>query len=289
MSAVVKRILLLSLALVLSLTLVGCGGEKLTEEEIDQIIANTITASADIDTVSFDMDMSMTVAVVGGSEAGEMTVEAAGTGVMDNANTAMQMVMNMTMDIPGIGEQEMAMEYYIVGEWMYMKIAYPEYPEMGEQWMKMELSDEIWQQQQSQIDQQIELLETAVTVDYLRSEMVDGTACYLFKIVPDMEALGDLLSQQAYSMAGMDFSQFNLADLFEEMSVKEWIAKDTYLVMKAEVYMTLEMSPEDVGATEEDFDTMTLDMSIGEKLYDYNQPVSIELPEEALNAQEVSY
>ncbi len=52
MSAVVKTILALSLALVLSFTLVGCAGEQVTQEgelsqqEIDQIVANAITAVA---------------------------------------------------------------------------------------------------------------------------------------------------------------------------------------------------------------------------------------------------
>ena len=48
-----------------------------------------------------------------------------------------------------------------------------------------------------------------------------------------------------------------------------------------------EMSPEDVGATEEDFGKMTMDMNIEMKLYDYNQAVSIELPPEALEAPEM--
>jgi len=279
--AAVKRILVLSLALILSFTLVGCAGGELTQEEIDRIIDNV--TSAQYDTVTLDMDMSMTVKVEGGPEPGEMTMVGDGTGAMDMASREMQMTMNMTMDIPEIGEQEMATEIYLVGGWMYMKMSIPE---MGEQWMKLPLTEEMWQQQ-SQIDQQIELLKTAVEIKSLPDEAVNGTDCYVFQIVPSMEALGELLSQQALGMEGMDFGQLNLADLFKEMSVKEWIAKDTYRVMKAEVAMVLEMRPADVGATEADFEKMTMDINVGERLYDYNQPVSITLPQEALDAPEM--
>lgn len=282
MSSAIKTILALSLALVLSFTLVGCGGE-LTQEEIDRIVTNVTTTQ--YDTVKIDMDMSMTVEVVGGDEPGEVTMVGDGTGVMDIANKEMQMTMNMTMDIPEQGEQEMATEVYLVGGWMYTGV---DVPELGTQWIKMPATEGMWQQQ-SQIEQQIELLRTAVEVDYLGSETVGGTDCYVFKVVPSMEALGELLSQQAFGMGGMDFGEFNLADLFKEMTVKEWIAKDSYRVMKAEVGMVLEMRPADVGATEADFEKMTIDINVGERLYDYNQPVSIELPDEALNAQEMPY
>jgi hypothetical protein len=283
MSSAVKRILILvlSLVLLLSFTLVGCNG-GLPQEEVDRIIENVINAQ--FDTVSLDMDMAMTMTVKGGSEPGEMTMVGGGTGVMDMADKEMQMAMNMTMNIPELGEQEMKTEVYLVGEWMYTMV---DIPEVGEQWLKMKFSEEIWQQQKSQIEQQIEFLKTAIEVNYLGSEAVNGADCYVFEVVPSMEALGELLAQQASGIGGIDFGKFNLADLLKEMSVKEWIAKDSYRVMKAEVGMVLEMHPADVGATEADFEKMTINMNIGERLYDYNQPVSITLPPEALDAAEI--
>ena len=281
MSAVVKRILVLSLALILSFTLVGCAEGELAQEEIDRIIASVTTTQ--FDTVKLDMDMSMTMEVVGGSEPGGMTMVADGIGAMDNANEEMQMTMNMTMDIPELGKQDMATEVYLVGEWMYTKI---DVPEIGEQWIKMPATEGMWQQQ-SQIEQQIEFLKTAVEIKSLLDETVGGTDCYVFEVVPSVEALGELLSQQASGMGGMDFGQLNLADLLKEMSVKEWIAKDSYRVMKTEVDMVMEMRPADVGATEADFEKMTMDINMGMSFYDYNQPVSITLPPEALDAPEM--
>jgi hypothetical protein len=284
MSATKKILILaLSLALILPFTLVGCGQVELTQEEIDSIVTNVTTAQ--YDTVKLDMDMAMDITVEGGDEAGKMTMVGDGAGVIDMVNKEMQMAMNMSMDIPELGEQEMGTEVYLVGEWMYTKM---DIPEIGEQWIKMKLNEEIWQQE-SQIAQEIELLKTAVEIDYSGSNAVNGTECYVFEIVPNMEALGDLLSQQALSMGGMDFGQFNLADLIKEMSIKYWIAKDSYQVMKAEITMVMEMHPADVGATEADFEKMTIDLNTGTILYDYNQPVSIDLPEAALDAVEMPY
>jgi hypothetical protein len=279
-----KKILLLSLALALSFTLVtfvSCEG--LPQEEIDQIITNV--TNAQFDTVSFDMEMPMTIKVVGGSEAGTMTMDVDGSGAMDLANEEMQMTMNMAMDIPEVGEQDMAAEVYIVGGWMYSMM---DIPVIGEQWMKMEATEEIWQQQ-SQVEPLVEFLKTAVDIDYLGSKTVDGTECYLFEIVPDMEELGGLLSQETSGMGIMDFGQLDLSDLYKQLSVKEWIAKDSYLLMKVEVEMVLEMSASDFGAAAGDFDKMTVDVKMVERFYDYNLPVSIELPEEALEAEEMSY
>jgi hypothetical protein len=281
-----KRILILflSLVLVLSLTLVtfvGC--EELTQEEIDQIVANV--TSAQFDTVSFDVETTMTMEWVGGADSRTMTMAVDGTGAVDRANEEMQMTMNMAEDMPGMGEQEMAGEIYIVGGWMYTKM---DLLELGEQWMKIEVTEEVWQQQ-SLIDEQLEFLETAAEINYLGSKTVNGTECYLFEVVPDMEALGELLAQETYGMENMDFSQLDLADLCKELSIKAWIAKDSYLLMKSEVEMVLEMSASDLGAIAGDADKVTIDVKMVESFYDYNQPVSIELPPEALDAEELPY
>ena len=87
----------------------------------------------------------------------------------------------------------------------------------------------------------------------------------------------------------MDFSQFDLGDLFQEMKVTQWVAKDSYQVLKTDVYVLMQMLPEDVGATGADFDKMLMGMNMTMRLYDYNQPVSIVVPAEALDAPEMPY
>jgi hypothetical protein len=278
--SVVKVILALSLALVLSLAVIGCD-QGLPQDEIDRIIENVTTAQ--FDSVSMDMDMTMNMEVVGGSDPGKMTMWGDGVGIMDMANRELQMTMDMSMDISELGVQTMVTKTYLVGEWMYTGVGIPD---LGEHWFKTEAMPGLWEQQ-NQLEQQIEFLKSAVEVKSLDDQTVDGTDCYVFEVVPSVEALGELLSQQSSAMGGMDFSKFNLADLFEEMRVKEWIARDSYQVLKTEVYVRMQMHPADVGATEDDFDKIVMDMDMTMRLYDYNQPVSIDLPDEALEAEEM--
>jgi len=281
MSAV-KIILALSLALVLSFTLLGCD-QGLPQDEIDRIVENV--ANAQYDTVKMDMDMTINMEVIGGPEPFDMTMVGDGTAFTDVANREMQMTMNMSVDLPEMGEQTMVSKVYLVGDWMYTGV---EIPDFGEQWFKTEVIPGTWEQQ-NQLEQQIAFLSTAVEVKSLPDQAVDGTDCYVFEIVPSVEALGELLSQQSSTMGGMDFSQLDLANLFEEMVVKEWIARDSYQVLKTEVYMRMQIRPDDVGATEADFDKMVMDMNMTMRSYDYNQPVSIDLPEGALDAVEMPY
>lgn len=285
MSATLKKLLLLSLALVLSFSLVAFVGckEKLPQEEIDRIIAGATAAS--YDTVSFDMDVPMTIKAVGGSDPGTMNVTMSATGAIDMNNQAMQMTMYMEMNVPGSGSQDIDAEVYILEGWVYTGM---EVPEMGEQWMKMELTEALWQQQ-SQVEQHVGLLETAIEVDYKGTETVNGVECYVFEIEPDMATLSDLLVQETSGLGIMDLGSLDMAELYQELSVKEWLAKDSYLPQRTEVEMVLEIRPSDVDATGDDFDKMTIDIEMDMRFYAYDQPFTVVLPPEALAAEEISY
>jgi hypothetical protein len=283
MSATLKKLLLLSLALVLSFSLVAFVGckEKLPQEEIDQIIAGATAAS--YDTVSFDMDLPMTVKAEGGSEPGTMNADMSGSGAIDIPNRAMQMTMGMELSMSGEGSQEMDAEVYVLDGWMYTGM---DIPGLGENWMKMELTELAWQQQ-VQVDQYVELLATAVEVDYKGTETVNGVECYVFEIEPNMATLTDLLQQETSSLGMMDLSGLDVAELYQELSVKEWLAKDSYLLQRTEVEMTLEIRPSDVGATSNDFEKMSVELKMAMRFYAYNQPFTVVLPPEALDAEEM--
>lgn len=282
MSATLKKLLLLSLALVLSFTLVtfvGCGG-KLPQEEIDQIIANV--TSAEYDTVSFDMDIPMTIKVEGGSDPSTMSVAMSGTGAIDIINQATRMTIGVEMNVPGAGSQDVNAEIYVLEGWMYTGM---DIPGLGEEWAKMALTEPMWQQQ-DQVEQYVELLTTAVDIDYKGTETVNGVECYVFEIEPDMTTLNDLLVEETSGLGIMDLSGLDLAELYQELTVKEWLAKDSYLLQRAEVELVMEIRPADVGATSDDFDKVTIDIAMTMRFYAYDQPVSIVLPPEALDAEE---
>jgi predicted AlkP superfamily phosphohydrolase/phosphomutase len=83
----------------------------------------------------------------------------------------------------------------------------------------------------------------------------------------------------------------DLSKIFKSYSVKEWISKDGYLPIKADINVSLEILPQDMGETPEsaDMDKMTINMSEQVKYYDYGKSVTIQLPPEAQNAEEMPY
>ena len=152
-----KRIAILGVLVIalMSGLLVGCTGGDLTQQETEQMVTDVLIANAEVGTCKFDMSMQTTIEVIGGSEPVQISTLGNGTGVVDSANKEMHMDMIMTMDIPDEGKQEIPVEYYLVDGWMHTKIGIPG---QGEQWMKMEMPEEMWETS-NQLSQQLELLE----------------------------------------------------------------------------------------------------------------------------------
>jgi hypothetical protein len=284
MSATLKKLLLLSLALVLSFSLVAFVGckEKLPQEEMDQIIADAVAAS--YDTVSFDTDFPMTITVEGGSDPGTLTVAMSGTGAIDTIAQAMRMTMAIDIGVADTEPQSASAEVYVFEGWMYTGVSITD---AGMQWAKMALTEPLWQQQ-DKVGQYAELLATAVEVEYKGTETVNGVECYLFELEPDMDTLGALLVEETSSLGLINLSGLDLAALYQELSVKEWLAKDSHLLQRTEIEIVMEISPEDVGATSDDFEKMTMDIGMTMRFYAYDQPFTVVVPPEALAAEEVT-
>jgi len=276
-----KRIAFLGVLVLTLITslLVGCADKELTQEDLEQLVNDVLVANAEVETVRFDMNTTTKMEVIGGPQPDGATMVGEGTGAIDSANREMQLIMDMDIDVPGKEKQSMPMESYLVDDWMHIKVSVEE---KGAQWMKMPLPDEMWDSQ-SAISQQIELLETAKEVNFMANEYVNGVDCYVVEMVPSADALNKMLSQmQMPDIDGADFSQLSFADMINEMVFKQWIAKDDYLIMKSQTHVLMEMSPEDVGASAEEFQKITADQIAVMVFYDYNEPVSIDLPAEAL-------
>ena len=269
----------LVIALMASL-LVGCADKELTQEDLEQLVNDVLVANAKVQTVKFDMNTTTKMEMIGGPQPEGATMVGEGTGAIDSANREMQLIMDMDIDVPGKEKQSMPMESYLVDDWMHIKVSVEE---KGAQWMKMPLPDEMWDSQ-STISQQIELLQTAKEVNFLGSEDVNGMDCYIVEMVPSAEALNKMLSQmQMPDIEEADFSNLSFADMIKEMSFKQWIAEDGYLIMKSETHVLMEISAEDVGATVDEFQKITADQTSVMLFYDYNEPVYIELPADALD------
>jgi len=288
----------------------------------DEIIASVLNNSEEVKTCKFDMDM--TIDVITGNETNvtAMTIKVKGSGVDDIINESMRMAMNINMnttdEIPSGMPETIAIEMYLINNTVYVKndLGIPFIPT----WIKMEQPvvnetyNESYLPAQDQLELQMELLNCS-NVTLLDDEVVNDTDCYVLKLELDFKKLLEYLMSQA-TMDELGIPGFDKPDLIDDsqeteignvtdetgnvtdemgnvtveieddinmmnMSVTEWIAKDTYLLMKAEA--TLDMTTTSPDTEEE----VTIAIDFNMRLYDYNVPVTIELPAEAGDAMDI--
>jgi len=261
----------------------GCADGQMSDADLEKMVRKVIERNAAIDTAAFDLTMEAQVDVEGDEDVDEMTISASGTGVMDSASQAMHMTMDMVTTVPGEGEIDVPVEYFLVDGWMYMSI---EIPDEGQQWMKIQMPEGMWEQQ-SQVQQQIDLLRDAEEVSYLGSEEVGGVPCHVVKIVPDMDSLREMMAQvqgQITGFEGLDMSTVDFSEMIKSMSMTQYVAEDSYLFMKTEQHIVMEITPDRLGMPEGEFERITEDVSTTMVFRDYGKPVTIQLPQAALAA-----
>jgi len=264
--------------------LTGCGGAK--ELTAQEVLTNAISAMEKVTSYKLDYNLAMNMDMTG-AQAMQMTMDGNGTGAMDVTNQKMQMTLDADVEIPGTGTSKMnmtmTMEMYMVDGWLYTKM---NIPGAGVQWSKVEVPDIESQDQAAQL---LFLMESAIQTNLQGSEKVNGIDCYILEVVPDLAALWEwAMSQQGSTFTGeIDLSQFDLSKIMKDVSLKYWIAKNNYQIIKTDTGMTMDVDAESLGVSSEEFDSMTMTMNMGMTFSDYNKAVTIELPADAKNAQEV--
>lgn len=298
-----RRVKIMALPIIIAaifmvLSFPGCGGNgagseetvvgELTEQELKDVLADSLLATANADTYAFSMDMDMDIEVKGGSEAGKMEISMKADVVANMADEEMQMDLDMSMegDTEGMegGSQVISAEMYVLDGWMYMKM---KMAGMDEQWVKMLATEDVMGTFNMDIvDQQLAPLESMVDIGFVKYESVGGSQCYVLKIVPDTAVMKEWLDQQQMTTGTAEWDEL-MADMFKELDYRLWVTKDTKQIRKLKMIMSVEMNAEQVGMSGADFDIMTLYVDLEMEIKDYNKPVSITLPDEAEDAIEM--
>lgn len=279
-----QKLISLAVALVLisSFSLAGCSGSPTAQE----ITARTLAAGSQVQTYKFEMAMALNASGTFNNKPGTLNTALNGNGALDIANKQMQMMMNIDATVPGQGQQSIPLTFYRVGDWVYTRVSLPV---LGEQWVKSkaEQSTLTWPDQSAL---QLEMLQSAVEVVLLGTEDVNGVSCYKMEAKPDLAKISSWL--QSFSQT-TDLSRLNLGDLdlskwVKQLSITEWISKDSYWINKAEISLKLGVGSSISATPSQSNNQFSMDISETLRIYDHNKPVSITLPAEAQTAKEIN-
>jgi hypothetical protein len=185
--------------------------------------------------------------------------------------------MQISMD-SGDGVTPDVWDSYVIGGWEYFHgISPPVLPVGSEAWFKTKLlENSSLFSNEAQISPLIELLKTATKISLVGLENVDGDDCYILQVTPSRESIADwVISQQ--QPEGLDLSVLSVnppkyAKGYQESWIRVWIAKDSHLVKQTEFNVLFVIKQANI-----DFQGQM-------NFSDFNEPVSIEVPPEGLNA-----
>ncbi|HHT02561.1 MAG TPA: hypothetical protein GXZ96_07750 [Firmicutes bacterium] len=281
---------LLALVMIGALLLGGCGGEQgLTAEEV---VDKVMESYESLESYEFVMDATQDLEFQD-PESGEtvaMHNTITGAGKLDMAAERLYMSMTTTVesaDIPGEEEFEMPSfdtEMYFVENKVYM------YMSIMDMWAQSEIPEALTEQMWAQGDrmkEQMELLEKA-EVTLLKDEVVAGRPCYVLDAQVSAELMQEMLMDQLTELmfdqggllaAGLENLEFNI------YSVRYWVDKDDFMVHRINTVMDVNIG---IQGPEEAVASARIMMDMNMELSGFNEPMEIELPEEALNAPDMT-
>lgn len=277
MACRMKKLLLLWALVVVALS--GCVEEKPSPEELKAMMIDSVEK---METAAFAVDADQAIKLVNPQETNKslrtinFETRSVGEGAMNLSARTMKMTMTTTTSTDDVKDVVTEMEMYMINDTMYTKV--------DGNWTRMPgMPEETWDQQ-NQVKNQAELL-NASEIEFIGSEKVDGVDAYKVKVVPDMETFAMILSQQVGSVP---LYAMNVTEIFEggEMEWTAWIAKDSGLPLKNLIMLDLTITSEmmNIPAGEMDEIEMTIRSDTTVICSRFNEPIVIEVPEEALTA-----
>jgi hypothetical protein len=273
-----KKLLLLALALMV-VALSGCMENGPSAAEIKKSMADSV---ANVNQYTFEMNSSQNIEVLNRSanvtNTSVVKILSSSQGAIDLAGR--EMMVTSLMEIQSDAQSAVppvSTETYFLNDTVYMRL--------DNNWTMLKVPDpeSIWASQ-NMAAQQVALLNIS-QLEVTGSESVDGQDCYKVKVTPDINAYAAVLSEQMGS--SMPLAYMNLTELYERGTVDwtSWISKDGSLLKKNDIRMSLAITPETLGLTNESGDfQMNVDLQTQTLFRNYNQPVSIVLPEDARGA-----
>lgn len=288
---------------------IGCVKPSQESPQLD-IVSQVVSAMGKVKNYELDMVLTEDYTVIG-QKITQYTDSWQWKGqiLVDLANNKMKVSMEDFSEISNPIVASYVWEEYLVGGWQYFNQSSPvTNPPMSNPWTKTKLTEQInwlWTNG-TQMAPQIEMLETATKVNLVGTEKVGDTNCYVLRLVPSPEAAADwVLSQNQggsgpsiyWWRAGLERSKEIYVKAYRDGSVRVWVDEDSHRILQVDVSLYFDARPGNVLITDtgvmvtghEDPTDLGFDQILryfhGQLSFsDYGQPVSIVLPEDAVNA-----
>jgi outer membrane lipoprotein-sorting protein len=269
-----KPVKYLSVLLLAVIIITACLACKESEASLsaEQVLENTLAAQADVE--SFRLDVTLTADVQSSDTEGAISLDA--NCAVDLADREAEATADLSLQMTGLAITA-EMQAYAVDNYAYIMTSV-----FGQtEWTKQAIPADTWQTI-ADSQHQIQGLLGSVAADLGKEENVNGVGCYVLHLTPDLDELQQALMEQPGIGEGLA-EMPDLESIVQKMTFKVWVDKDTYFLTKAKIDITIIIPADTVGTSEG-----TVNLSLELLAYDYNQPISIELPSEAQSANEAS-
>ena len=262
--------------ILVSILIVGMLSACTSDMTPEMMQERIIQANTDLQSYSTDMTMKMDMSTSVQGKPMVITADTTQSGSIDRKNKKLFMKGSTKTSFSGM-KLDMATETYIVDDMVYVKVM--------DNWMKMQIQNELWNQQ-DHIKQTMGLLETG-TIDVLPEEEMDGMSYYVFAIQPDMKKVVEIALKSQEQSEVLD-EHIDFADMVRKYTATIYVNKKTFVIERQKIDMRLVMTAENMGKNMINSSDITMETKIVAKMYDINKKVTITLPEEALGAQDYS-
>ena len=254
--------------------------EELNASELQALVANS---SARLESYRFTMDMEQSIDLVNltSNETQTLSTRTLGYGFANVTDRAMKLVL-ASLTVPEGDDKNVtatAIEEYLLNDTIYLK--------MDGNWTALRLPGvaEAWSRQNT-MNQQVDMLNNS-NPTFLGSEIIDDQDCYKLLVNIDTASFADQLAKQTGSY--LSVQPMNFSSLFDNMTLQAyyWIAKDTHLLKKTEIWESFIVSPKSLGlpVNESENLEMSVDTTITMLFSGFNQRINVELPAEAAKAE----
>jgi hypothetical protein len=256
------------------------------------VLVKTISAMSQITSFKLDSDITDQYEVKAGSGPSTSVTRWKGTKIIDLPDKQMQMSMTIDHGDSTNDFGRSTINMYSSSGNVYEQAWIPGAGNTGGIWNKAKLPDELWNSE-SQVNQVNGLLRSAQQAISLSSETLNNMNYYVLYITPSPEAIADwVISQQQDRGPSLTLSMGGPSLVGRDMFTKTfkggifqfWIDSGTYLISKADFTPYFAAAPADLGINMEMTAAFKGQMTFSE----YNQPVSIQIPPDALNVQDKS-